>query len=229
MTGTVSNLYSAKYLPMRTFRGNIDHMPTTAPPRPRPNDPPEMHARAMDNLRFIRETMERAGAFTAVSGWGEVIVGATAVAAALAAAVQPSPTRWVAVWLAEAVVAGSVSAWATSRKARSAHVPLFSGPGQKLVLAFAPAMLVGAVLTGALVVNGMQAMLPAVWLLLYGAGVMAAGAYSVRIVPVMGAAFIVVGVAALFTPASWNTPLLIAGFGGLHVAFGWLIARRHGG
>lgn len=183
----------------------------------------------MDNLRFIRETMERAGAFTAVSGWGEVIIGATAVVAALVAAQQGSSARWVAVWLTEAVVAGTISAWATSRKARSAHVPLFSGPGQKLVLAFAPAMLVGVVLTGALLLHGQQDMLPAVWLLLYGAGVTAAGAYSVRIVPVMGTAFIALGVLALFTPAAWNTPLLIAGFGGLHVVFGLLIARRHGG
>ncbi|MDE3152628.1 MAG: hypothetical protein KGL93_10325 [Gemmatimonadota bacterium] len=188
-----------------------------------------MHERAMDNLRFIRETMERAGAFTAVSGWGEVIIGATAVAAALVADAQPSPARWVAVWLLEAVLAGSISAWATSRKARAARVPLLSGPGQKLVLAFAPALLVGAVLTAALATRGEFELLPAVWMLLYGAGVIAAGAYSVRIVPVMGAAFIALGAAALFTPADWNTALLVAGFGGLHVTFGFLIARRHGG
>jgi hypothetical protein len=188
-----------------------------------------MHARAMDNLRFIRETMERAGPFTAVSGWGEVSIGVTALAAALVAAAQPSPGRWVAVWLGEALVAGSISAWATSRKARAARVPMFSGPVQKLVMAFAPALLVGAALTAAMVMHGLSDMLPAMWLLLYGAGVTAAGAYSVRIVPVMGAAFIATGMVALFTPAGWNTVLLMAGFGGLHIVFGFLIARRHGG
>lgn len=204
-------------------------MSISAPPKERPSRSPEMHERAMDNLRFIRETMERAGAFTAVSGWGEVIVGATAVAAALVAAVQPTAARWVAAWLAEAAVAGSISAWATWRKARAARVSLLSGPGQKLVLAFAPAMLVGAVLTAALAAHGLWDMLPAVWMLLYGAGVIAAGAYSVRIVPVMGAMFVALGIVALFTPASWNTALLVAAFGGVHVAFGFLIARRHGG
>jgi hypothetical protein len=188
-----------------------------------------MHDRAMDNLRFIRETMERAGPFTAVSGWGEMVIGATAIAAALVADAQPSVDRWVAVWLAEGMLAGSISAWATSRKARSNGVPMLSGPGQKLVLAFAPAMLVGAALTAALTLHGLQAMLPAVWLLLYGVGVTAAGTYSVRAVPVMGAAFVAVGVVALFTPPAWNTALLIVGFGGLHLVFGFLIARRHGG
>jgi hypothetical protein len=207
----------------------IGTMATTLPRKPASDDPPVMHERAMDNLRFIRETMERAGPFTAVSGWGEVIIGLTAVVAALVAGAQPTPARWVMVWLAEAAVAGSISAWATSRKARSAHVPMLSGPGQKLVLAFAPAMLVGAVLTGALWMHGLVGMLPAVWLLLYGAGVTAAGAYSVPTVPVMGAAFIAVGVAALFTPPAWNTALMVAGFGGLHMVFGFLIARRHGG
>ncbi|HVA58472.1 MAG TPA: hypothetical protein VNF92_11345 [Gemmatimonadaceae bacterium] len=204
-------------------------MTLPAPPRPQPSDPPDMHARAMDNLRFIRETMERAGTFTAVSGWGEIIIGASAVMAAAVAAPQPTPVRWVAVWLGEALLAGTISAWATSRKARAANVPLLSGPGRKLVLAFAPAMLVGALLTAACVVHGLEAMLPGIWMLLYGAGVIAAGAYSVRIVPVMGMAFVALGAAALFAPPAWGTGMLVIGFGGLHVTFGMMIARRHGG
>jgi hypothetical protein len=204
-------------------------MSATSPPRRQPSDAPEIHVRAMDNLRFIRETMERAGTFTAVSGWGELVIGLTAAVAALVAAAQPTPLRWVAVWLVEAMGAGAISAWATSRKARAAQGSLLTGPGRKLVLAFAPAMLVGAVLTAACVMRGLEGLLPAVWMLLYGAGVIAAGAYSVRIVPVMGAAFIGLGTVALFAPAAWGTALLIAGFGGLHVAFGVLIAWRHGG
>ncbi len=204
-------------------------MPISAPPRPQPADPPQMHARAMDNLRFIRETMERAGTFTAVSGWGEIIIGVSAVIAAAVAARQPSPVRWVAVWLGEALLAGTISAWATSHKARAANVPVLSGPGRKLVLAFAPAMLVGGMLTAACVLHGLEAMLPGVWMLLYGAGVIAAGAFSVRIVPVMGMGFVALGAAALFAPPAWGTALLIAGFGGLHITFGIMIARRHGG
>ncbi len=204
-------------------------MSGAAPPKREPSAAPEIHVRAMDNLRFIRETMERAGTFTAVSGWGEAIIGVTAVVAAVVAAGQPTRLRWVGVWLAEAALAGGISAWATSRKARAVQGALLSGPGRKLVLAFAPAMLVGAALTAACVARGLEDLLPAVWMMLYGAGVIAAGAYSVRIVPVMGAAFIAMGAAALAAPPAWGTALLIAGFGGLHLVFGVMIARRHGG
>jgi hypothetical protein len=188
-----------------------------------------MQARAMDNLRFIRETMERAATFTAVSGWGEVVIGVTAVAAALIAARQTAVSTWLATWLGEAGIAAGISVASMAIKSHAAQMPLISGPIRKLVLSFSPAMIVGAVLTAVFVQRGLQPLLPGVWMLLYGAGVVTAGSYSVRIVPVMGAAFMVLGAVALIAPAAWATPLLIAGFGGLHIVFGTLIARRHGG
>jgi hypothetical protein len=188
-----------------------------------------MQARAMDNLRFIRETMERAATFTAVSGWGEVVIGVTAIAAALIAARQTAPVGWLATWLAEAGIAAGISVASMAIKSHAAQMPLISGPIRKLLLSFSPSMVVGAVLTAVLVERGLQPLLPGVWMLLYGAGVITAGSYSVRIVPVMGAAFMAVGSVALVAPASWATPLLIGGFGGLHILFGTLIARRHGG
>jgi hypothetical protein len=188
-----------------------------------------MQARAMDNLRFIRETMERAGAFTAISGWGEVTVGVTALAAAWLAAQQATPARWLAVWIADAVVSALIAAWFTAAKARASKTPLMSEPARKFVFSFSPTMLVGALLTVLLFQHGMALRLPGVWLLLYGAAVITAGTFSVRIVPVMGAAFMVLGVAALFTPPSWGNALMATGFGGFHILFGTLIARRHGG
>ena len=195
----------------------------------RPPVPPEMHARAMDNLRYIRQTMEAAATFTAVSGWGMVLTGGTAFGAALLAAATRSPTRWLFIWLCEGCLSVAISVYTMALKARAAKMPLWSEPARKIVFSFAPPMMVGALLTLLLFERGLLALLPGVWMLLYGVGVVAAGTFSVRIVPFMGIAFMVVGTIALFAPTSWATACMMAGFGGLHLVFGALIARRHGG
>jgi hypothetical protein len=204
-------------------------MADVLPIRPHPKDPPEMQARAMDNLRFIRETMEAAGTFTAVSGWGQVVIGTTAIVAALVSATRGPSVEWVVVWAVEAFLALLISVWFMYDKARSASLPLLTGSARKLLFSFTPVFVVGIVVTFAFMQRGMYALLPGIWMLLYGTGVVAAGAFSVRIVPVMGAAFIVVGAGTLFAPAAWNTALMILSFGLLHIVFGILIARRHGG
>lgn len=183
----------------------------------------------MDNLAFIRDTMEAAGAFTAVSGWGMVAVGIIATVAAIIASAQHSVLSSLYIWLCVALLALAVSLWAIVRKARRAHMPLWSGPGRKFILSFSPPMLVGALLTIVLYRAGLLAAIPGVWLLLYGTGVVAGGAFSVRIVPVMGICFMLAGTIALFTPPTWNDWIMAAAFGGLHIAFGIPIARRHGG
>jgi hypothetical protein len=185
--------------------------------------------RAADNLRFIRETMERAGSFTALPGWGGVTIGLTALAAAAVASRQPTAQRWLATWLVEAAVAVALALVTATRKARAAHLPLFFGPGRKFALSFAPPLVVGALLTAALAAAGDMKILPAVWLLLYGTAVVTGGAFSARIVPVMGLCFILLGAAALFSPATWSNAYLILGFGGLQIVFGMIIAQKHGG
>lgn len=188
-----------------------------------------MQARAMDNLRFIRGIMESASTFTAVSGWGQVVIGLTAVGAALIAARQPLPSTWVATWLAEAGIAMGISIASMTLKTHAANQPLLTGTFRKLVLSFSPAMVVGMILTALFVQNGLFSWLPGSWMLLYGAAVISAGTYSTRSVPVMGAAFMVAGALAFIAPPAWHNSMMIAAFGGLHVVFGLLIARRHGG
>ena len=183
----------------------------------------------MDNLRFIRQTMEAAATFTAVSGWGTVLIGVTAMGAALLSTATRSPTRWLFVWLCEAGLSMGISVYTMARKAHAARLPLWSEPARKILFSFAPPMLVGALLTLLFFERGLLALLPGVWMLLYGVAVIAAGTFSVRIVPVMGIAFMLVGVVALFAPPSWATACMAAGFGALHIFFGMLIARRHGG
>jgi hypothetical protein len=183
----------------------------------------------MDNLRFIRESMESASTFTAVSGWGQAVIGATALAAAYAAWARPTRRGWLAVWFGEAVLSLLIAGFAMWRKARAREVALLSRPGRKLVVNFAPPVAVGALLTAVLFRAGQSDLIPAVWLLLYGAGVITGGAFSARVVPVMGLSFMLLGAAALFVPWAAANSLLAAGFGGLHIVFGFIIARRHGG
>lgn len=189
----------------------------------------DLHERAMDNLRFIRETMERAGSFTAVSGWGQVVIGVTGFLASWLASRQGSPENWLATWSSAAVVSVLIGVLTTAMKARSARMPLLSGPGRKFMLSLAPPVVAGGVLTVFLFRAGMEALLPGMWMLLYGAGIITAGAFSVSAVPAMGLCFMIFGAGALISPAEWGDAWMAAGFGGLHVIFGILIARRHGG
>jgi hypothetical protein len=195
--------------------------------KPRPVS--RLHDRALDDLRYIRETMERAGAFTAVSGWGQVFVGASALVAAWVASTRVTTGPWLATWLVEASTAFVIAGVTTHRKARAAGESLFSAPGRKFALSFVPAMLLGVALTVVLYRAGMTRDLPGVWLMVYGTAVVACGAFSVRVVPVMGLAFMAVGLAALFAPAAWGDIFMAIGFGGLHLVFGAVIARKYGG
>ena len=197
-------------------------------PVARPQTQP-LHARAMDDLSFIRRTMERATAFTAVPGWGGVTMGAVALVAALVASWAGTTAAWVACWVVAAAVALLIGGWAMAAKARRGGTALFSWSGRRFVLSYLPPLAVGALLTVVLMRSGPAQALPGMWLLLYGTGVVTGGAYSVRAVPVMGACFMLLGAAALFAPAAWGNAFMAAGFGGLHVIFGLIIARRYGG
>lgn len=184
--------------------------------------------RAVRDLRYIRDTMERAGSFTAVPGWGFVLMGATAlVTVALTYSIE-SREVWFVAWMAEAVVASAIGVAATLRKAKSRRAFL-QGPGSKFAMSLLPALVGGAILTGALYQRGYFDLMPGAWLLLYGVAVMSCGTYSVKVVPLMGAGFILLGTVALLLPWTWSLALLAAGFGGLQIVFGGVIARRYGG
>jgi hypothetical protein len=190
--------------------------------------PVELHEHAMDNLQYIRRTLERAGEFTAVPGKAGVLMGVVGVVAGRVAVSQASAGGWLAVWSCAAVAAMALGIAGAALKSRRFRTPLFSGPGRKFIAGFAPSLLAGAVLTVVFYRAGIVGFLPGVWLLLYGAAVLAAGSASVRVVPIMGACFMLVGTAALFLPG-WNDVLLPVGFGGLHLIFGTAIAVKYGG
>ena len=204
-------------------------MATTGPLRTPQREPIPIDARAADHLRYIRETMERAAEFTAVPGWGGVAMGVTALVASFAASRQTTQRAWLAVWLIEAFVAVAIAAPAAATKAHRADSALFSGPGRKFLLSFAPPIVVGGLLTFALYDSGNLAALPGVWLLLYGTAIVTGGAFSVRVVPVMGLCLMLLGSAALFAPSFLGDAFMAAGFGVVQIGFGWWIARHYGG
>jgi hypothetical protein len=173
--------------------------------------------------------MEQASAFTAFSGWSLVIIGVTAMVAAVIAPLDPGTRSWLLFWIGEAVLALAIAVTATLRKTIAAGEPLWSGPALKFSFSVVPALVVGALVTIALAGSVLAELLPGVWLLLYGAGLVSGGVFSLRIVPVTGAAFMALGALALFAPSGWGNVLLAAGFGGLHVVFGTIVARKYGG
>jgi hypothetical protein len=195
----------------------------------RPPDDPALHVRAMDNLTFIRETMERATAFTAVPGWGGVGMGVLALGAAAVAETRLTPPEWLVTWLVASALALTLGGWTMTAKARRAGTTVFSYSGRRFVLSYVPPLLVGGLLTGVLVRAGVWSAIPGTWLLLYGTGVVTGGAFSVRVVPLMGLCFMALGAIALFGPPGWGNLLMAVGFGGLHIVFGLIIARRYGG
>jgi hypothetical protein len=195
------------------------------PPRPQPV---ALDSRAMDNLRFIRDTMERSAVFTAVPGWGTVGAGVAALVAAGVASNLPGRVEWLLTWLEAAVVAIGLTAWQTQRKLAVAP-PGSYRPFRNFALGLAPPLAAGAVLTLVLFRAELFTMIPGVWLLLYGAGIVCAGTFAIRIVPVMGLCFMALGAGTLLAPPGWLDAALALGFGGLHIVFGVIIARKYGG
>jgi len=201
------------------------------PARKLPTDqraPVALHDRAIDDLRFIRETMVRSASFTAISGLGVAAMGGVAILAFLLAR-GTSPQGWVGVWMGAAVAGFLIAVTATIRKANRIGETITTGPGRRLVLGSAPALAAGFLLTWPILATGRVELLPPMWILMYGTAVTAGGAFSVRPVPLMGLVFLGVGAGALLLPTGYENATMLAAFGGLHLIFGTWIARRHGG
>jgi hypothetical protein len=192
-------------------------------------DPAPMHEHAISNLRYIRETMERASAFTSIPGWGGVLIGISALTAGALAHPYAGTRRWLLTWLAEAVVAALLAGVTMVMKANRAGVSFLGGPARRFFISYFAPIAAGAALTYVLGYAGFYTALPAVWLLLYGASFVSSGAFSIPVVPVMGVCYMLLGIAACFAGPQAANVLVAAGFGGLHVLFGLVIARRYGG
>jgi hypothetical protein len=191
--------------------------------------PVNLGDRAIDNLQFIRETMERSTSFTAVPGYGGIVMGVTAIVAAYIANNQAVRQDWLITWLVEASIAFGIGLVALWQKSRIGDTSLFSAPALKFARAFAPPLLAGVVITlGMWRFGHFETMIP-IWIVSYGAAVVCGGSYSVRVVPAMGWSFMAVGAAAFALPAGWGNIYMAASFGLLHIIFGAIIAKKYGG
>lgn len=185
--------------------------------------------RAIDNLEFIRETIARSTQFTAVPGYGGMLMGVTAVVAAFIANSQVYLRDSLVAWLFEAMLAFSIGLLAMWQKSKIGGQSLLSVPARKFAMSFAPPLIVGVATVLGVWRYGDYYAMPAICMLSYGAAVVCGGAFSVRVVPVMGWCFIVLGIATFALPTSWGNAMMGASFGGLHIVFGAIIARRYGG
>jgi len=193
------------------------------------NAPVSLGDRAFDNLQFIRETMERSTHFTAVPGYGGMLMGATAIGAAYFASQQLYLRNWLIVWIVEAVLAFFIGLLAMWQKSKISNVSLASAPARKFAMSFVPPLICAIVITlGLWRFEHYEVMIP-VWILLYGAAVVCGGAFSVKVVPIMGWFFIALGAVAFFVPAGLGNSLMALSFGVLHIVFGFIIGRKFGG
>ena len=188
-----------------------------------------LHERAAESLEFIRDTMARSASFTAVPGRGGIAMGVVGIAAAIGASRVPAGWPWLGVWLGAALIAAPIGLVAMHVKARAYGVSLWAGAGRRFMQGFMPALAGGAILTWAIVQAGRFEILPPAWLLAYGAGILAGATASVSVLTWMGAAIMLLGAGATLVAGQWGNLWLGAGFGALHIVFGIIIARKHGG
>jgi hypothetical protein len=193
------------------------------------NEPVNIGDRALDNLAFIRETMERSASFTAIPGYGGALMGVTAIGAAIIAHQSTSLRGWVTTWLVEACLAFCIGMFAMWQKAKNSGDSLSSKPARKFAFGFAPPIVAGIILTSLFYFKGLFTLMPTVWLTLYGTAVVTGGSHSVKIVPIVGWMFIALGMISVFVDSAYGNLLMGIGFGGLQVVFGLIVARRFGG
>lgn len=192
-------------------------------------EPSLIQKRAVDDLRFIRDTMASASGYTTLSGPGLVLIGIGALLTGAVALQAPPGFARLQLWLLDALISVAIGCATVVIKARRSQQPLFAGPVRKFSIGFAPAILAGAALTLVLMRYQVWTLLPGLWLLMYGTALLSAGTTSVAVIPTLGGGFFGLGLIALLAPAAWGTALMMTGFGALHVGFGVLIARRYGG
>lgn len=202
---------------------------SATPNRPRRTEPTPIDSGALENLRYIRSTIEAAHTFSTVPGKGCIAMGVTAIAAVGLESLPPLAPYWLAVWVGAAIVACCSALWFMEQKARAQGLSLRRAVAKRFFMSLAPAFVSGAILTAALAGSVDRELITGMWLLLYGAGLAACGLFSIPAVFTAGMAFMGLGAATLWLPPGSAHIVLALSFGGIHLALGTTILRHHGG
>ena len=202
---------------------------SAAPNRPKRTEPTPIDFGAVENLRYIRSTIEAAHTFTTVPGKGCIAMGITALLAVAVESIPPLAPYWLAVWVWAAAIACGSALWFMEQKARAQGLSLRRDVAKRFFMTLAPAFIAGAILTAALVGRVDRELINGVWLLLYGTGLAACGLFAIPAVFTAGLAFMALGTATLWLPPGSAHIVLALGFGGIHLALGTTIVRHHGG
>jgi hypothetical protein len=200
-----------------------------SPNRPRRVEPTPIDSGALENLRYIRSTIEAADTFTTVPGYGCIAMGVTALVAVGVESIPQLTQYWLGIWVAAAIVACATALWFMEQKARAQGLSLRRAVARRFFMTLAPAFVAGAILTAALAGSVDREVMTGMWLLLYGTGLAACGPFAIRAVSTAGLAFMALGTATLWLPPGSAHIVLALGFGGIHLALGANIVRHHGG
>jgi len=192
-------------------------------------EPTSIGTGAAENLRYIRNTIEAAQTFTAIPAKGCFAMGLIAGAAALLETLPLLAPHWLALWLGAAALACGSALYFMEAKAFSLGLSLKRAVAQRFFMSVVPAFAAGGILTFALLNIATRPVITSLWLLMYGVGLTACGAFSVPAVLKGGIAFMALGTVALLLPAEAAPTLLAVGFGGIHLALGFVIGRYYGG
>jgi len=188
---------------------------------------------AAEHLQVIRTIMERSAVYRRALAPIMIVTGSIGVIAGIIGwllAIQ-SAQVFIAFWAGVGVLTLIVAFLLVRRQALREAEPFWSPPTRRVAQALLPPLFVGSVLGvlgfAAPASLGLEpASLPALWVLLYGCALAAAGFFMQRGIKLLGWLFILCG-CALMARFSFGPLSIIGGhqimggvFGGFHLAYG---------
>jgi hypothetical protein len=193
-----------------------------------PEAPVAFESSALGTLAYIRASIESSSSMH-VPGMAGIVMGVIGLLAAIVVSLPRWAPHWLGIWLAAAAVAFLLGGALVARQIVQRGHARYLGPARKFLLCLCPALFAGAVLTLVFINAGMTNVIPGMWLLLYGCAVLSASTVTIagiaRLICIMGALFVALGIITFALPTMAHTAMLGLGFGVLHVVFGFLIGR----